>query len=230
MNPTIRFSKRLKFLPMIAGFIVLPCLILGVFVWLTEVDEESYQTYHDLMVNAGVKKEDLKATPYIIKQKRFNVQKDILFMEDEKRMQLKLNANEAELVFDHHDDQTDMVEQMRGVTCEMQEELFYQLPNGQRATDDPSQKNLKPMQTVRSMKASHGTYTYESDRFRANNVEIEKFTTPGHTLNSPLFDKKKLMSGLADLAEFSLDGKRIQFQANQLKATLHTPLRDVQTK
>lgn len=223
---TKQFSKRLIIIPTIAGLIVLPAIILGMIFKLIKVDSDTYNTYHELMVNTGAK-EEVKNSPYSIRQERKNVQKDILFIEDEKRMQLKIIASDAELVLDHHDNETEIVEQMRGVCCDMQEELYYLLPNGDKTNYAHDNLQLKEMQRVSRMRASHGTYHYKSDLFRAKNVEIEKFIASGHDF-ATLLSVKKLMTGIADFAQFSLDGKRLEFQADKLKATLHAPIKELQ--
>lgn len=238
-----QLSGRLIRAPFIAGFLLLPFMLFGLFKFVTALNPETYAIYYELMVNAGVKKSDIKAAPYQVKQHRTKVQKDLLFTENENRMQLRLIADNSQMVLDHHDQATEIVEHMNQVVCHMQEELYYILPNGDEAifskngklilrNHDPKNAQsdiskdtpgIKPMQIVRLLEADVGTYYYKSDLFHAKNVKIQRFIMNGHEFTTSLPQTKKIMSGLADSAEFSLDGKNMNFKANKLKATFYGP-------
>lgn len=238
-----QLSGRLIRAPFIAGFLLLPCVLFGLFKFVTALNPETYATYNELMVNAGVKKSDVKAAPYQVKQQRTKVQKDLLFTENENRMQLRLIAESSQMVLDHHDQSTEIVEHMNQVVCHMQEELYYTLPNGDEAiiskdnklilrNHDPKDAKshvskdtpgLKPMQIVRVLEADVGAYYYKSDLFHAENVKIQRFIMDGHEFTTGLTQTKKIMNGIADSAQFSLDGKNMNFKANKLKATFYGP-------
>jgi|GEM_PF-1947137 len=234
-------SKRLVRVPFLLSFILLPSLIFGLYKFVTTLNPKQQATYEELMVSSGIKKSDLKADPYQVKQNRSQVQKDILFTENESRMQLRLTADDSKMVLDHREDQTEIVEHMNKVVCHMQEELYFILPNGDEAVffktgelvlrnQDPTNKasyiskdleGLKPMQIVRLLIADEGTYHYKSDLFYAENVKLQRFIMEGHAFKNELPKEKMIMSGIADTVEFSLDGKNMNFKANKLKATLY---------
>jgi hypothetical protein len=238
-----KISRRLTILPIIGGLIILPLSIFALFTLVTSLSPETYAFYNDLMVSAGIKKSDIKTSPYQVKQQRTRVQKDILFAENESRLQLRLLADDSQMVLDHNDGQTAVIEQMNKVVCYMQEELYFVLPNGDEAlfsknqelrlrNQDPAKpesyvskdtQGLKPMQIIRFMKADKGTYYYKSDLFYAESVKIERFIMNGHEFNGLSKDKKKIMDGIADSVEFSLDGKNINFKAGKLKASFYAP-------
>ncbi len=236
-------SWKLTVIPVVLGFLLLPAIIFGVFKLVFWINQDTLKTYQQLMTDTGLKKDDLKKTPYQISQHRFNVQKDIRFIKNENPMQLRLLADNAQMIFDHHDFKTEMIEHMNLVVCCMQEELYYILPSGEEVifSDDgklvlrnqnennekriisKEKDRLKPMQIMRFMTADLGTYYYKTDSFYANHVKIERFLVEGHEFSEAPLHKKKLMSGIAESAEFSLKGKSLEFKATKLKATFYQP-------
>ena len=240
-NTTNKTCKRLTLMPVIAGFIILPLLCFGCFKLLTNLSPETLILYDELMMKTGAKKEDKTSSDYLVRQTRQQVQKQLLFTENEQRMELQLLADNTQMIYDHSSDQTKIVEQMNGIVCTMQEELYYILPDGREAcffdegtllirnedAKNPASyvsqatKGIVPMQIIRHMVADKGFYDYKNDLFFAENVKIDCFTALSHELTLSLIPKKKLMNGVADSVEFSLDGKKLNFKANKLKATLN---------
>lgn len=241
-NPTNKtWPRRLTLMPVITGFIILPLLSFGCFKLLTNLSPETLILYDELMMKTGAKNEDKASSDYLVRQTRLKVQKQLLFTENEQRMELQLLADNTQMIYDHSSDQTKIVEEMNGIVCTMQEELYYILPDGREAcffnketllirnqdAKNPASylprvtKGIIPMQIIRHMVADKGFYDYKNDLFFAENVKIERFTATGHELTPSLLPKKKLMNGVADSIEFSLDGKKLNFHANKLKATLN---------
>ena len=157
------------------------------------------------------------ASPYKAKQQRQAIQKDIFFTQKEERLQLRLISAEAELILDHHDDETEIIEQMHDVKCYMQEELFYVLPDG-RKTQAADAEGVKAMQIIRYLEAEAASYHYKSEKFKAENVKISRYAVQGHQLEDFNQAAKLIMDGLAKKVEFSLSGKDLNFKAHQLKA------------
>jgi len=240
-NTTNKTRRRLTLIPVIAGFIILPLLCFSCIKLLTHLSPETLILYDAITMKTGAKKEDQASTDYLVRQTRHKVQKQLLFTENEQRMELQLSANDTQMIYDHSSNQTKIVEQMNGIVCTMQEELYYILPDGREAcffneetllirnedVKNPTSyvskatKGIVPMQIIRHMVADKGFYDYKSDLFFAENVKIERFTASSHELTPSLNPKKKLMNGIADSIEFSLDGKKLNFKANKLKATLN---------
>ena len=216
---------------------LVPIAIGGVTWMLTRVSPKEVQAYHHL-----IKKPDDKSqqtSPYSSKQDRMKVQKDVLFTQGQDRLQLRLRAEDSQLVLDHDQD-TQIVEHMHGVIGVMQEQLYWLLPDGREVTlqsngrlllrnANPAEeaswftkdlKGLIPMQIVRYLEADTASYHYKKDLFVADNVRISSYAVPGHELVEAIDPKKTLMNGTAKSVEFSLSGKDLNFKAHQLKATL----------
>lgn len=226
-------------------------LILGVLFVLTgifffrmgRVTDSEIQEYKMLMENAESYHSSAKQTPYTAHQDRERIQKDLFFYKGNDRLQIRLIADEAQLVLDHQEADTQVIEHMHNVKCAMQEELYYKLPNGKEASrqsdgrlllrqgnpQDPASwitldlPGLMPMQIIRFIDANDATYEYKTDRFVADNVRISRYAIPGHQLREVGQQAAPLMSGTAKHVEFSLknEGRDFNFKAHQLKAAFH---------
>lgn len=194
--------------------------------------------YWKLMANADPAHSEAPSSPYTAKQQHRQAHKDIWYNQKGQRLHMSLHSADTELVLDHHDNTTEVVEHMYGVKCYMQEELYYELPDGRevvyradgqlrlrRGDSDAvilaNDKELKPRQIIRYMEAATAAYYYNGDRFVADQVHISQFSAPGHVLIESIAGLKPLMSGLAKSAEFSLVGNDLNFTAHHLKARLH---------
>lgn len=213
-------------------------LLIGVSYFLFSFDERHVLEYRTLMENTDNAKKENQA-PYTSTQQHRGALKEVLFTKKQ-RLQMRLLSDDTELVLDHHEGHTEVIERMKNVTCCMQEELFYQLSDGREAIlqengkitlrDSPTQlvpenEQLKPMQLLRYMKADRAIYYYETDRLIAEEVKIQRFIAPGHQLISVVADLKPLMTGIATTVEFSLGSNDFNFVAHELKATLETSKR-----
>lgn len=179
------------------------------------------------------------ASAYTSKQQRRGLQKDLLYNDKGQRLQMRLRSAVAELALDHHDGKVDIVENMSGVTCYIQEELFYQLSDGREAVRQADGrlliKHAKPedqiswvsmdapgveaMQVVRFFESDRASYYYKNGRLVAENVKVLRYLAPGHTIEEALQQKVLIMSGVASFAEFNLkeannDGEKVTLRGN----------------
>lgn len=203
--------------------------------------------YHQLMERADPGNSSTRSSPYTAKQQRTKVRKNVLYTKGADRLQMLLTSEDTELVLDHHDEVTEVVENMFGITCYIQEELYYQLPDGRQATKqkegellirhadpkDPASwlvadtPGLKPMQIIRYLEAETGAFYYKKDLFVADQVRLWRYALPGHSLVKPSDTAKPFMKGNAKSIEFSLFNNDINFKAEQLKATFYSPERSL---
>lgn len=225
-------------------FTLVVLLLLGllatIFWRLGLVTENDVQEYNQLMTDAESSQTSVHGTPYTARQERKGIQKDMFFQSGGNRLQIRLTADNAQLVLDHQDAHTYVVEHMQKVRCCMQEELYYLLPDGREALPQPNGKlllrsadekdpvswismdtpGLRPMEIIRYIEADEAEYHYKDDRFIAHLVKIARYALPSHQLGA-VNDSKPLMKGTADKVEFSLNGKDkdLNFKAHHLKAT-----------
>jgi hypothetical protein len=228
----------LQFTCVVLAFISL----LGIVFWrMGRVTEDEVKEYNQLIADAESSGATVQRTPYTARQDRQGVQKDLFFQRDNQRMHIRLSAAKAQLVLDHQDLHSYVVEHMQNVDCYMQEELYYQLPDGREALLQPNGQlllrsgdekkeaswmpmdtpGLQPMQVIRYIQADQAEYHYKDDRFIAYLVKITRYAIPGHQLKEAKQNSKMLMKGTADQAEFCLKrkDKDLNFHAQNLKAT-----------
>lgn len=235
-----RFTRSLNFYLFAIGLFILPLATFGIFQQMSQISSRDVETYRTLTVDAASEKGASQSAPYQAKQKRVKVQKDVMYYQGESRLHICLKAKEAQMVLDRQEESSELVEHMNGVTCSMQEEVFYELPDGREAVMHSDGRLLlknanpendesfvafdlaqaKPMQIIRFMEADKASYFYQFDLFKASDVTITRFVAPGHQLQESWKDKKIMMKGVADSVHFSLNGKDLNFKATKLKATM----------
>ncbi|MBN9378454.1 MAG: hypothetical protein BGO14_08150 [Chlamydiales bacterium 38-26] len=217
------------------------CGVIFVFWRLSSVNPSDIAEYHQLVADAELSHSTADASPYKARQERKGVCKDLIFHKGPQRLQIRIDAAAAQLVLDHQEIHTSIVEHMQKVKCYMQEELYYLLPDGSEALLQPNGKllvrqsdpldpqswysledpRIQPMQIMRFLEAEEAEYYYKSDRFVADSVKVTRYAASGHELMQDLTQAKILMKGFAQKVEFSLQGPQteLQFQAHHLKAT-----------
>lgn len=233
-----RFSKSLIAALCFTGAILLPCLIVGAVIYWRDVSPEDAKRYHELMAGSEGGQGETGIDTYQSKQQRERVQKDAFYMQGPHRLRLRITADSAQIVIDHQEGSTQIIEHMNAVSCMMQEELYYVMPNGREALlqengrllirhADPQQevswadaKDAKPMQVIRTMQAETASYYYKSELFLAEQALVSRYAVAGHNLPASLKNERPLMQGRAAQAQFSLNGKKPNFQASQFKASL----------
>lgn len=235
-----RFTRSLNFYLFAVGLIVLPIVTLIIFNHMSHISSVDVEAYRALLAEASLDKGASQGAHYQAKQHRVNVQKDVIYNQGIFRLHICLKAKEAQMVLDRKEESSELIEHMKDVTCAMQEEIFYQLPDGREVVMDPNGRfllkkanpelveslvvadpaDLKPVQVIRFLEANEASYFYQSDLFKASNVAITRFIAPGHKLQDSWKEKELLMKGIADSVDFSLNGKDLNFKAMKLKATL----------
>lgn len=160
--------------------------------------------YHALLVHLDPENDE--ATPYSAKQQRTRVQKEIWFLKKGQPLKFCIQSAKSELILDHHDELTEVVEHMHDVKCFQQEEL-----------GDGNQ-------TIRYMEAETADYYYQQEKLVAKNVKVLRYTLPGHELLLTLEGYKPLMKGHAESIEFIWKGNELRFSAEKLKATVQNDL------
>lgn len=226
------------------------CLFLGLLVLfgysLFSFGDRDRQEYWTLMKQADPTLLNSSSTPYTAKQQHHRVRKDIWFLQDSQRLKLRLASANAELVLDHHDNQTEVIEKMEDVVCCIQEELYYVMPNGNEIKKLPNglfmkrkgdpynpddlviveSANLTPKQVIRYLEAKTASYYYQGNRVIAYDVKLSQFIAPGHLLLETWKNLKPTLTGTASSVEFSVAGKDLNFNAENMKAAFYRPQED----
>ncbi len=214
--------------PFLTVFFLLCVSYFGYLFYYQPINKEKY---HRLM--SKISSSTTKEQP--VRHQRHGIQKDIFFLNDNQRMQLRIKGVDAELVLN-----PDIVEIMHDVVCLMQEELYYLLPDGQELVTSPNGKylirgadpkksstwvvpdesQLKPMQEIRYLEADTATYHYKKELLIADTVNFARYIVPGHQLVETVEGLEPSMTGEAEAVEISLLGKEMSFKAHKLKAKM----------
>lgn len=210
---------------------------------LLRIGAEDYQKYEKLIKSSESEEEKLEGKEYTARQQRGRVQKEIRFMTDNNRLHHSLRSRQSELVFSVQGEHSEMVENMSGVSCFLQEEVFYRLPDGREALlqgdgrlllrhADPQESfswislqdpGIKPMQKLRFLEADKAVYYYKTNSFVAKEVKLQRFVVEGHELLQNIEGFEPTMKGVAQAVEFTLAGKDLNFRAHHLKAKFFSP-------
>lgn len=218
---------------------ILALLLFFIFVFFT-FGEAEILAYQDLVEKAGTANKE-KQLPTTAQQKRRGIRKDILFTKGHTQLSFNLVADESSLKLNHKSGSAEVVEELTHVKGLMQEELYYQLPDGREVipqengklllrNGDPNEKHswidsshpfLIPMQTLRYFEAELATYHYKDNYLEAHEVTVARYTVSGHAFVSSIEGYKPMMSGIAHSMELSFTSPTPQFKAKQLKAIFY---------
>lgn len=212
-------------------------------VYLLDVRVKDYDAYQKLIESSEEDHFLKNGKTLVAKQQRNSVHKEIRFSDELERLHFNLHSKQSELVLSDDGKHTEMLENMEGVRCFIQEELYYLLPDGRELVPQgngqlllrhedpkdasswfsPQTKGLVPMQKIRYLEAEKAAYYYKTNSFLAREVEIKLFLTKGHELIEIFEEMELIMRGLAQSVEFSLGGKNVNFRAHHLTATFYSP-------
>ena len=184
----------------ISIFVFFFCIAAFIFTFGTYT-QANVDIYHQLINHA----KDNESSEYLSKQHRTGTQKDFLFYNKGQRLQMLLQSDTADLVFELHDKQINLIEEMDQVRCCVQEALYY--------TDN------EPMQQILYLDTPKATYHYQNKLFKAEEVQISRYILKGHELPTS-FEKpeKTLISGKAKHVEFSFKDNQFTFNADDFNA------------
>lgn len=233
-------SATLRFTSKVVGAVAILGLLTAAMVWyLVKIEQLDVAAYQQLVVSSQAL--DVEPEPVISgKQHRVNVRKSVVFSEPEGRRHLRITSRSSDLLFTYSNGEGELLEHMNDVTCDMQEELYYVLPDGREARRQPDGRlrlrnsgaeedpwvegpeGLAPMQRIRHVIADTATYYYKKDLFAAEHVNLTRFATSGHRLPEFCETEKPVMQGIAKAVQFSMIGKHTSFRAYHLKMTLYS--------
>lgn len=168
--------------------------------YLRPSDEARYQK----MVHKKAIASTLEASYNPTQQHRSKVRKEIwLSQEDRSRLHYRIESRESLLTFTPVKNKFEVIEQLRGMTCWMQEKI---IPTGQQ---------------TRYFEAEEGLYRYHTSQLIAREATLSLFRLPGTDLPSrPLDLESSYLKGVAQNISLSFGGKIPEFKASAFKAVL----------
>lgn len=232
------FTPRVSVFLAILSFFV---IVLGL--RLLDVREADYVEYQRLLESSEVESRQQNEAVNSARQQREKVHKEVRLTDEGNRLHFSLRSESSELVYTDDGQSTDMVENMKGVVCFFQEELYYTMPDGREVLQKPDGRflvrdedpekpsswvdgdleGMKPMQRLRYLEAERAVYYYKNNSFVAQEVKLQSLVSEGHTLVESLEGLDLMMKGVAQAVEFTFAGKELNFRAHHLKAMFYSP-------
>lgn len=224
--------------------IVLALYAVAVIIYIASINTRDYQEYRRIVESSDPSKYLEDNEPNTTRQLREETRKNVYLNRKGERRRTLLASEHSELRLIQHASDTFIEEEMLAVTCSMQEDLYWVLPDGREAIkqekerlllkgQDPkdprswislSTPGLQAMQEIRYLEADSGTYNYTSNVFEAQKVTIWQYYTTGHELpeSIPKADARIIMKGIAESVSFTIAGSNLDFKAKHLQATLYS--------
>jgi hypothetical protein len=181
------FKKHLISLVFIWGILVSGCFWL-----LYTLSSEAQISYQRLMndSNDQAKKENRREKSHLTQQARHQVSKQILYKKGLYRMQSRLASDYSDLTYSRKEGE--LVENFKGLTCAMQEELIT-------ALDHEGNQQL-----IREFKAKEAIYSYKSGQLEGQEVEVAHYLLPEHLWPESFDSIQPLLQGRAKTIQLSL--------------------------
>jgi hypothetical protein len=203
------FKKHLISLVLVWLLLVLGCI--GVLYTSSSDAKIAYQSL--MSYSDQVKKERLKENARPTQQARQQVSKQILYKKGEDRLQTRLTSAESDLVYSKKEGE--LVEQFRGLTCIIQDELI-DVPK----SEEKGVSAEIAQQMIRQFRAKEAVYSYKSGKLEAKEVEVAHYLLPGSLCPASLEGHQPLVQGKAHGLQLSLF-KEPTVQAQGFQAIFH---------
>lgn len=184
------------------------CLVffLGGFIWFfLNPSKEILEKYRQIMLDQQLTIEPLITEHHpVVQQKRWNVSKQILYNQNQQRLQTRLKSKESELQLRRSQGKMQVEEHFHSLICEMQEKIYV--------------RGNQKEQLIRNLEAENGVYSYATGQLQAADVLISRLLTTGASWQTET-EKQLLFQGRAKKVQFSFLGEP-SFKAQGLKASL----------
>lgn len=211
------FRKRIFFLIILW----LALVLVGIRLFRTP-SRHAIKDYQRLMALSNrEKKEGDEGNFYSTKQKRANVSKQILYTQDNQRLQSRFSSKHSELRIDRREKGFELTEHFNDIECVMQEKLLgssieesHQEP---RISEDPRETQ----QFIKHLIGKNATYFYKKGELQAEDVSLSRYCLTNHNWSDSFDSQDPLLCGHAKLIWISLFGTPL-FKAYGFQATLNS--------
>ncbi|WP_068467118.1 hypothetical protein [Candidatus Protochlamydia phocaeensis] len=215
----------------IVGLIcILAALVAGSLWFFHSPSLEDHDRYLKLLEYSDSSKQQTdKKKPFTTRQQRSQVSKQIFFINDQGRLQWRLKSASSELTFGQQADSMELVEHFKNVSCLMQEKLIFSqsesqeslnLSLNQRKGKREEEGNLSAShQLIRCLQAQQAVYHYKTQELAAEDVDLARYSIPGHEWVDIFDSFKPVMKGQAQRIQLSFSPSEPSFKAQGIRAT-----------
>lgn len=140
-------------------------------------------------------------------QRRKSVRKDAFFTQaDGTRLHYRIDSDSSTLYLHPIDHKFDIVEDLKGIRCTMQEKI----------TVSPLSQQLK------FFRAEEGIWSYAKQEFKAKSVNLFMLKLPGAELPVQTDENAAFLKGVASGVSFSFCGRKPNFHAEKFQASMRS--------
>ena len=176
-------------------------LALGTGLFFHTSPSRAQSTYQRLMKYSDSSKKNSNKT-FKAEQRRTKVSKQILFLQNNQRLQWRLQSVSSELSFDQQEKGLELIERFKNVNCIMQEKF--------------SQENKT--QFVRTLKAEEAVYHYKKEELVADQALVARYEIPGSLWLNNTASSIPMMEGKAEKIALSFKSNHL-FKAQKFEAS-----------
>lgn len=163
---------------------------------------KDYRFYRRLMTVSDSEKPP-ESSQTLAKQERVNVQKQLVFNQDNQRLQWRLESAKSDVELHQNDHSVELFERLHEMKCTMQEKI------------EPDS-----FQIIRQIEAEEALYRYKHKQLWAEHVKLARYYIPEKTQWIQNFSSyQPFMDGQAQTIHM-LFGKTPNFKAQDFQATL----------
>lgn len=226
----LRRSDKSPLIFHLSLFIMASIIILFLTMRITPEEQEKYRQIMEEALSEQMPKE------YQAKQQRSDIHRELLMTHKDSRTQTRLTAKRGILVLNQDANKPGFTEYLEGIACMMQEELYYQLPNGRefdrladgsfvsrnKKTPLPHEEiaMLAPMQTIRYIQANEASLDYRTNLLKTKQMSFARYSAPGHELPLEIEGLSPELVGTAISAEVTFKDSGPEFHAKQLQVNI----------
>lgn len=145
-----------------------------------------------------------------IHQQRFNVQKDIWYLENGMRLHFSLFSTDSFLSLKEKNGKFELVEDLKNLHCFAQEKIYFNSHTHQWE------------QKLRYFKAKKGTYLFPSHQFLSDMINLYFYDLEGTDLPKDITPFSPYLKGVASQVSFMFSDKKSHFKAYHFKASFDT--------
>lgn len=210
--------------------------------YLIHITKADYTLYEEILYDSDPSKWSKQSAAEIGHQDRKLVDKQIWIQRDNERLFCRLKAASSQLRYSLSNENVGLVEDLNGVYGQIQEELFYRLPDGREALPGEGGRlllrgsnplnpegyissetpGLESWQQIHIFEADNATYTYKAKQLVAQNCTIKRYILPGHRIPEDLDHGELLMRGIAHTVSFTLEDENPLFHAQNMRTSIYS--------
>lgn len=163
---------------------------------------KNYRDYNKLMSYSNILPQST-SHPLLAKQYRHQISKQLLFQENNSRLQWRVHSPQSEVLLEQAGNSLELVEKLQGTVCKMQEKINSEEQNS--------------YQLVRCLEAEKAVYNYKHKQLSADQVRLQRYKIPHTDWVDSLSPYSPFMQGQAQSVQLTFSQEPL-FKAKGFQA------------